>query len=273
MIDNDNPGPEIPGGFVLLSRQVMDSDLTGKPPMFFKLWIWLLCRARRKANGKFNVGEVFTSIDEMREAMSWYIGFRKIKPTKNEIRKAYESFMKEGMATTRKTTRGLVISLSNFEKYQNPKSYEAHTESPTKNPRRTHERAHYTQEGERGKKDNKTETVTGPEFDLFWKAYPKKEKKKEARQAWQRAERPPIGYILEQLEKYKLSSSWTKDGGRYIPHPTTWINGERWNDDPGGYSGSTGYNWREEEDRPKDWSTVPNSDWILEDWPGDTKTQ
>jgi len=32
------------------------------------------------------------------------------------------------------------------------------------------------------------------------------------------------------LKRWKASEQWTKDGGRYIPHPTTWLNREGWND-------------------------------------------
>jgi len=27
------------------------------------------------------------------------------------------------------------------------------------------------------------------------------------------------------------SESWNRDGGRYIPHPSTWLNGRRWEDE------------------------------------------
>jgi hypothetical protein len=37
--------------------------------------------------------------------------------------------------------------------------------------------------------------------------------------------------ILAGLEKAKQSRQWMKDGGAFIPHPTTWLNGERWNDE------------------------------------------
>ena len=33
--------------------------------------------------------------------------------------------------------------------------------------------------------------------------------------------------------RHLASEQWARDGGRYIPHPTTWLNGERWNDDAG----------------------------------------
>jgi len=36
--------------------------------------------------------------------------------------------------------------------------------------------------------------------------------------------------ILIGLNEYKKCSQWLKDDGQFIPHPTTWLNQERWND-------------------------------------------
>ena len=37
--------------------------------------------------------------------------------------------------------------------------------------------------------------------------------------------------MLEAIEKHKASSQWQKDGGQFIPHPATWLNQERWEDE------------------------------------------
>ena len=37
--------------------------------------------------------------------------------------------------------------------------------------------------------------------------------------------------ILAALQRHKKFAKWTKDGGEYIPHPTTWLNGRRWEDE------------------------------------------
>ena len=37
--------------------------------------------------------------------------------------------------------------------------------------------------------------------------------------------------ILAGIEKQKQSAQWTKDGGQFIPHPATWLNGCRWEDE------------------------------------------
>lgn len=69
------------------------------------------------------------------------------------------------------------------------------------------------------------------DFVVFWKAYPRKVGKKKALKAWCSAsDLPPLSDVLAALEKQKQSHDWTKDGGDFIPHPTTWINGARWDD-------------------------------------------
>jgi len=78
-----------------------------------------------------------------------------------------------------------------------------------------------------------TEKVVNETFEIFWVTYPNKVSKKKALQAWQKI--APRGELLETimqgLEKAKKSAQWIKDGGQFVPHPTTWLNQERWNDE------------------------------------------
>lgn len=70
-------------------------------------------------------------------------------------------------------------------------------------------------------------------FADFWKSYPKKVAKSQALKAWSKIK--PTGQLvadlMEGLERQKLSAEWQKDGGRFVPHPSTWINGRRWEDE------------------------------------------
>lgn len=36
--------------------------------------------------------------------------------------------------------------------------------------------------------------------------------------------------MMQALEKQKASADWQKANGQYIPNPSTWLNGERWED-------------------------------------------
>lgn len=78
---------------------------------------------------------------------------------------------------------------------------------------------------------NKDIKING--FEDFWKAYPNKKDKQKAIVAWAKhlPEMPSTAKVLGALEAQKKSEQWTKDGGRFIPLPSTWINGARWADE------------------------------------------
>lgn len=70
-------------------------------------------------------------------------------------------------------------------------------------------------------------------FEKFWSVYPRKVNKVGARKAFDRI-RPDeslLNRIIAAVEKQKTSDQWTKDGGQFIPHPATWLNGHRWEDE------------------------------------------
>lgn len=70
-------------------------------------------------------------------------------------------------------------------------------------------------------------------FETFWAAYPKKADKKKARRAWAKLKHLDklFPQLMKALEAQKQSEQWNRNGGNYIPLPSTWLNGERWADD------------------------------------------
>ncbi len=71
------------------------------------------------------------------------------------------------------------------------------------------------------------------DFDTFWKAYPRKVAKGDARKAWIQTEkiRPSLSNILEAIENQKNTQQWIENDGIYIPYPATWLRQERWDDE------------------------------------------
>ena len=71
-------------------------------------------------------------------------------------------------------------------------------------------------------------------FAMFWKAYPRRTAKGNAEKAWRKIKpgQELTGHILDSIERHKHSDQWQKEGGRFIPHPATWLNGKRWEDEP-----------------------------------------
>lgn len=70
-------------------------------------------------------------------------------------------------------------------------------------------------------------------FDRFWDAYPRHVNKQGAIRAFEKAnvDESLLETILNAIERQKKSDQWTKDNGQFIPHPATWLNQRRWDDD------------------------------------------
>lgn len=70
-------------------------------------------------------------------------------------------------------------------------------------------------------------------FPKFWKLYPNKKGKAAAEKAWKKLKVTDdlFTLIAQGLAKQCVSPGWTKDNGQYIPHPATWLNGKRWEDE------------------------------------------
>lgn len=67
------------------------------------------------------------------------------------------------------------------------------------------------------------------DFELFWEAYPKKKAKQDAEKAFAKVT-VSVQTLLYAIEVQKKSEDWTKENGQFIPHPATWLNGKRWED-------------------------------------------
>lgn len=83
------------------------------------------------------------------------------------------------------------------------------------------------------KKPISTENEYSQEFETFWKLYPNKKAKFKAYQAWLKLN--PGGELVEKIcsavEIHKQTDQWMNDGGIYIPHGASWLNGRRWEDE------------------------------------------
>lgn len=70
-------------------------------------------------------------------------------------------------------------------------------------------------------------------FMSFWNEYPKKVGKAQAEKTFKKKvkDEPTLNAILLDLRKRKNYEQWTKDKGKYIPNPSTYLNQERWLDE------------------------------------------
>uniref|UniRef100_UPI00352BA155 DUF4373 domain-containing protein n=1 Tax=Aerococcus urinaeequi TaxID=51665 RepID=UPI00352BA155 len=70
-------------------------------------------------------------------------------------------------------------------------------------------------------------------FNQFWYEYPKKKAKVAAMKAWAKLKPDDVLFdaIMLGLRRARASIEWKREGGRFIPHPATFLNQGRWEDE------------------------------------------
>ena len=91
------------------------------------------------------------------------------------------------------------------------------------------ERERESQEREREESKN---SLVG-NFKKFWEVYPRKVAKPSAEKAWKKLNpnEELLATILSAVEVHSKSPAWKKDDKQFIPHPATWLNQRRWEDE------------------------------------------
>lgn len=88
---------------------------------------------------------------------------------------------------------------------------------------------------DRPETETETETdisVVADLFEKFWTAYPRKVAKPEALKAFKRTKptEESVQAMLSAIQRQGLAEKCAKGEARFVPHPSTWLNQERWKD-------------------------------------------
>lgn len=120
----------------------------------------------------------------------------------------------------------------------NPRESASTLPAPDSSPRVRHAspRVSDAQGGREGKgKEEKTRDASDEPtgFPEFWEAYPNRKAKQDALKAWRKLSPSDAlqASILKAVAEQRQGEDWTKEGGRFVPHAATWLNGKRWLDE------------------------------------------
>ena len=141
------------------------------------------------------------------------------------------------------------IQISSWDKHQNPHHTEKASEIPGPNGEITVKAPLKTRDAQKQDGGNLADSLIPdslipdseksagkpadpPGFAEFWKTWPsndRKQAKGKCLDAWKkaRAERD-AALILAHVESLKLSQSWRKNGGEFVPAPLVYLNNRRW---------------------------------------------
>ena len=159
--------------------------------------------------------------------------------TETKLRRCKETLRKDGIIETRMggkpAKEKYKLILYNLLKTLENKRSRNLTPKP-------YENARAIKENKKDKETSSYETaskngqITPSQFEKFWTLYPKKAAKGAALSKWNTIcnkptkDRPTWVQIKKAVFNQKKSEQW--QDAKYIPHATTWLNQNRWLDDP-----------------------------------------
>lgn len=217
----------IQGGYILLARQILKSEIWNKPAEYLKIFLYILLKANHD-DKDFPRGTNLFNFN--REVIP--------KVTKNQIYKflAWSRQENDNILATEKATRGIVIKVNNYDRFQTTENYYRQDERHKNGTKTAQKRLHYKQERKKEKKENNNNIRSffySKSFLEWYEEYPRKQSKKKAAELYMKALKD--GATAEQLldgvkgyNKYIAANSLER---RYIKMPTTWLNQGCWEDD------------------------------------------
>ncbi len=254
------------GGFISLHRSILQWEWYEDIPtrcLFIHLLLTANFKDRRALGRTLRRGQRVCTIRSLAKETGL---------TERQTRTALEHLKATHEVTQRSTPQGTVITIKNYAQYQKPTQQPTHgkprkidTAIDTLSDTRMNPQTDCGSSGPRyGKRVIDTDNDTGidippthdrhttsnkeikkppispkgdeysPDFLTFWSGYPKKVGKGAAWRAYQkvRPDRDLLEFMLKAVAVQRSTQAWTKDGGQYIPHPATWLNQRRWEDEP-----------------------------------------
>lgn len=169
-----------------------------------------------------------------------YIENRSVKKySLSTIHRAVDNLLKQERIKVLPCELGTLFEVVNYAKYQGLDNYKSNIENAERTEKEQQENGNETAREQR--QNNNKNVKNGKNvknkdicaFEKFWTVYPKKRSKGQAEKAWDKIkpDEQLQNRITQSLEQAKTSDDWTKDGGKYIPYPATWLNAKGWEDE------------------------------------------
>ena len=198
------------------------------------VWVSLLALA---GNGKYGDSGYIMALDgvgfnDKQLAAMLKISLNLWVATKKQLKKTGRIIEQPPKTPSKKNEQPpLVLAIANWNKYQS----EYERTSKYRSNATTNTTTNGTAIEDRGKRieDRKKKVYVQKLFDTFWVEYPKKVNKKKALVAFQQLNMNNglLDAMIEAVKAQRQSPDWLKDNGQYIPHPTSWLNNHRWEDE------------------------------------------
>ncbi len=211
-------------GWFSVERQIFDHEMfDGEPYSRRDAWLWLIANAawkdttHRIGNNVVNVlrGSFYTTIRQLMSKWQW--GNSKVM---GFMRALQAQHMIEAEIKTGKT----LITICNYDDYQR-------ADLPDKTAVRHEQDTKVINKQINNNTNKQNKRAREADFDIFWEQYPHKVGKGAARKAFegiQKSNKANLQELIDGLSRYVQ----TKPPDRNWCNPATWLNQERWGDEP-----------------------------------------
>jgi len=199
----------VDNSFIKLYRKIQDNWIWDNP-LYLKCWIDMLMRASIKPSSMLLNNQII-EVNRGEIVFSQRNFAKRNNMTRQRLRTFLKKLEKTNMIRLKSNpeiTHAVIVGYSTYN------DFKSNQKKPSQNPII------------KGKKVRKKEI--NKDFELFWKAYPKKVGKKKVQDKFD-ANNFPIDLIIKNIELQKKSDQWQNQ--QYIPNPETYLNQERWTDE------------------------------------------
>jgi len=157
--DNEQQQRHIAGGYIKVARRLKESAIWSQDPHYLRLWTYLLLSARwdekpiQKGGVTIGRGQVLKSYRRIADENEWRENRALKKWSTSRVKRMLDWLRENEMVSLHGTELGTLITIKNFNGYQDPESYrpELGTELGTQSERSRNNR-------KKGKKENTTKT-------------------------------------------------------------------------------------------------------------------
>ena len=165
---------------------------------------------------RVNPGQFVTSLESIKTKCGKGISVQ-------NVRSSLKRFQKLDFLTNKSTKSGRLITIINWD------SYQPCSEKPTKITTKRQQRGN--KEVTPNKNERMKEGIYTSTFLSFWEAYPNKKGKGAALKSYKNIKepKPMLSEILSSINEHSNSKQWQNK--EFIPHPATWLNQRRWEDE------------------------------------------
>ncbi len=157
--------------------------------------------------------------------------YRNYGMTMRQYRTAKMKLEKWKFATFRATNKGTIATLLDTYIYDiNENNIDNQQDNQETIKRQSRDNQETTNKKLRSKESEEVKNTDLKDFDQFWQVYPRRICKFNAKKAWVKIKEDK-SIIIEAVKKQKEADMFKLNDPQFIPHPATWLNEKRWEEE------------------------------------------